>query len=236
MSDDRQWLVLCECNNTAELHVLRATLEAHGLPCQVQGEHTHSVLGPIHGAISRPRVLVPRGGIALARELAADIVGPFDSAAPSQDEMDRGSPYRGEPKPHQDSRPGVDATQTRKSFGVLVLGLFLVFPPFLGLTHLYAGRRVTAGILASASVVLVASGSNPWLALVWIVDVVGGGLAIASHNRQVRALVDAREALEPDDDDDDDDDNGPDDDDGESPRDEHPVWRALRRLRTGSTE
>ncbi len=236
MSDDRDWLLLCECNSTAELHVLRATLQAHGVPCQLQGEHTHSVLGPIHGAISRPRVLVPRGAMELARELAEDIVGPFESSVAPQDDDDQGSPYRAEPKLDLPSE-AADTTPPRKSFGILVLGLFLFVPPFLGVTHLYAGRRVRAGILALASVLLVISGSNPWLVLVWIADVIGGGLAIASYNREQQALTDARDELEPAEDGFDDDERpleeSPED---EPPPDEHPVWRLLRRLRTGSTD
>ena len=236
MNDERQWVLLCECHNIAELQVLRATLEARGVPCQVQGEHTYSVLGPIHGAVARARVLVPRGGLVQAREVAEDIVGPFDSATTRQD-AESGSPYRSEASPPPPTNP-VASSSHLKSHGVLVLGLFMLFPPLFGASHLYMGRRGRAGLLALTSVLHIASGLRPWLALVWIADVLGGAVAIQAHNQDVRALLDARaveeeeaaeeEAVEEVQD------EQVDDEQTDDEQAEGAVWRALRWLRTGS--
>jgi len=239
---ERQWVLLCECDNLAEVQMLRATLEAHGCPCQVRGEHTYGVLGPAHGAVVRPRILVPRGALAVARELAEDIVGPFD-VAPSADDAPPGSPYRDEAPvatANEASDPSAPAT---KSYGILILSMFLLVPPLFAATHLYAGRRRTAWALALLSLIAIASLSWKMLAVVWVLDLVGGTRAIRTHNHETLALLEARAAEEEDDDHDDHDDHDGDDNDNDNDNDdplggpapdEAAFWKLLRRLRTGS--
>jgi len=94
MPDNLEWVTLVECNDVGELHALRAALEAHGVPCQIQGEHTHGILGSFHGSMVRSRVMVPRPGLAVARQLAEDIVGPFDERPPTDDAAPDELPFR----------------------------------------------------------------------------------------------------------------------------------------------
>jgi len=191
-SSEREWVLLVECYNQGELHTVRATLEAHGMPCQVQGEHTHGILGPIQGAVALPRVMVPRGGLAAARELVEDIVGPFDASSSGDDEVDD-SPYRREPPP---ARPdaAAPAVPSRKSYGTLVLIAILSTAPLLGLTHVYAGKSRRGGVLLLISVFAIVAyvRGTQWAPLVligvWLTDLIGGGLGIAEHNARVDAL------------------------------------------------
>jgi len=71
MSDQDEWVRLIECNDVVELHTVRATLEARGVPCRVRGEHTHGIMGAMQGAVVRSRVEVPRWVPTVARELVS---------------------------------------------------------------------------------------------------------------------------------------------------------------------
>ena len=208
--------------------MLRATLEAHGCPCQVRGEHTYGVLGPAHGAVARPRILVPHGALGVARELAEDIVGPFD-VAPSDDDAQRGSPYRDEAQLETAAVASDPSVPSTKSYGILILSMFLLVPPLFGATHLYAGRRWTATGLALLSLIAVVSLSWKALALVWVLDLVGGTRAIGTHNRQTLAQLEARAA----DAEDEEEEVEADDVLARPDPDEGAFWKLLRRLRTG---
>lgn len=213
MTDDADWVLLVECNTMAELHTLRATLEARGVPCRVHGEHTHGVLGPIHGAVARPRVLVPRRALGVARALAEDIVGPFDERPEPEDAAADASPFRtsAELAPGDDDdaddddadddaspddalaeRRGPRALRPR-SYGALVL-IACIGGPFLGLSHLYVRRNVQAAILATLSVISIVAllKGATWpplvLAAVALLDLLGGMLGVAAYNRGLAAL------------------------------------------------
>ncbi|MEM7155300.1 MAG: DUF2007 domain-containing protein [Myxococcota bacterium] len=209
MASERDWVLLVECHSIAELQTVRATLEARGVPCQIHGEHAYGVLGPLHGAMIPPRVFVPRAGLALAREVVEDIVGPFDQPEREGEDPAPGSPYRNaEPVAAND---GVEPTaQTkRKSWGILPLILFIPFLPLFGVTHLHAGRSRRAGMLFFFSllvVMLVPLGAGRFLllALMWVTDVLGGSILIADHNQAVRALEAARAQQEAEDEQDED--------------------------------
>lgn len=203
------WVLLAECNDVAELHALRAALEARGVPCQVLGEHTHGIMGPIHGAMVRSRVLVPQPALALARQLAEDIVGPFDEATPrgADDDDDDPSPFRRAAEVAEDDADDDDderepeAPALRlKSHGRLILVALLVVAPLFGLAHVYAGKGLRAGVLALASLFAIpaALGGATWamavLGAVWIADLVGGAVGIAAHNRLVQAAAAKRSA------------------------------------------
>lgn len=207
MADDPDWVLLVECNDLAELHTLRASLEAHGIPCQVHGEHTHGILGPIQGAMIRPRVLVPRRALVHARELAEDVVGPFDEVLAEDDAADGEAPYRvaAAPVPAERERPAPSVRP--KSYAALVLVAFVVLPPLFGVSHLYVGRNTRAGILAAISVFAIAASFHGvlWtqavLGMVWVLDLVGGAVGIAAHNRTVKALQAADDEGDEDDED-----------------------------------
>ncbi|MEZ4452675.1 MAG: DUF2007 domain-containing protein [Nannocystaceae bacterium] len=207
MVDGSAWVLLAECNDVAELHTLRAALEARGVPCRIEGEHTHGIMGPIHGAMVRSRVLVPAPALPVARALAAEVVGPFEDPAldgePDDDEEDddaEPSPFRrpGEPlSPVDDDEP---PAPRRKSATRLILVALLVVGPLFGLAHLYADRPVRAGVLALLSLFSLpaAIGGAPWaqvlLVAVWIADLVGGALGVAAYNRALPRSSDAGEA------------------------------------------
>ena len=216
MASEREWVLLVECYSVAELHTVRATLEARGVLCQIQGEHTHGVLGPLHSAMVPPRVCVPRAGLSLARELVEDIVGPFEQTEHDADDDAPGSPYRNveleAPRESVEKAPPL----ARKSWGIIALGLFIPVLPLFGLTHLYAGKSFRAGVVLFFSVlILLVVPVGPLrallLALAWGTDVIGGSLAIADHNRAVKAL----EAATPDEEEDDEYEDDDDDDDDE---------------------
>ena len=104
----------------------------------------------------------------------------------------------------------------RKSWGIIALGLFIPVLPLFGLTHLYAGKSFRAGVVLFFSVlILLVVPVGPLrallLALAWGTDVIGGSLAIADHNRAVKAL----EAATPDEEEDDEYEDDDDDDDDE---------------------
>ncbi|MBV1860980.1 MAG: DUF2007 domain-containing protein [Nannocystaceae bacterium] len=236
MSDEREWVLLCEAMNMGEVQMLRATLEAHGCPCQIRGENTYSTLGPLHGAAVRAQVFVPRGALTTARELAEDIVGPFDAMVRNDDD-EPGSPYRREPE--MGVAGSAPATPSHKSYAVLVLGMCLVIPPLLGATHLYARRAKRAWGLALFSVLGLALGSTELLTLVWVADVLGGALSIRAHNAKTDALLEARALEEEEEDEDEDEASDPDVQDEVGPggdrvvdENEAPFWKLLRRLRT----
>jgi TM2 domain-containing membrane protein YozV len=199
MPDSHEWVTLVECNDVAELHALRAALEAHGVPCQIQGEHTHGILGSFHGAMVRSRVLVPRAGLVVARQLAEDIVGPFDERPPDEQAEPDELPFRRSAEAasagDDDDEPAVDRAPSMrpKSYARLMLVACLIVAPFFGLAHIYAGRSARAGLLFVTSLVALPSAFQgaTWallvLAAVWVGDLVGGALGIAAHNRRLLA-------------------------------------------------
>lgn len=192
MPDAVDWVVLVECHDVGELHALRALLEARGVPFRITGEHTHGIMGAFHGSMVRSRVLVPRPALAVARALATDIVGPFEDEPATEDvEPSDESPFRrpAEPVPEHDR----EAPAPRlKSYGRLLVVVFLVVGPFIGLAHIYAGRNLRAGLLALTTLVALpaALGGALWALLVlggiWLTDLAGGAFGIAAHNRRVQ--------------------------------------------------
>lgn len=223
MTDDADWVLLVECTTTAELHVLRATLEARGVPCRVYGEHTHGVLGPIQGAVAQPRVLVPRRALSLARTLAEDIVGPFDERPELDDDAPHASPFRtspdleGEEEEDEDEDADADADAASSTHDPSALpvpaaarslrprsyaGLFLVLlmgGAFFGLGHLYVRRNVRAGILAAASIFSIAACTKGAVAaagvlpVVALLDFIGAILGVREDRRRHAALAPAPE-------------------------------------------
>lgn len=216
MADETDWVLLVECTTTAELHVLRATLEARGVPCRVHGEHTHGVLGPIQGAVARPRVLVPRRALPLARTLAEDIVGPFDEPPELDDDAPDASPFRTSPELEgEDEADGDDDDAstdepsavaergaTRSLRPRSYAGLFLVTlmgGAFFGLGHLYVRRNLRAGILAAVSMFSIAACTRGAveaagvLPVVALLDLVGGILGVREDRRRHAALASAPE-------------------------------------------
>lgn len=189
------WVLLAECHDVAELHALRAALEARGVPCQVRGEHTQGIMGAFHGSTVNSRVLVPAPALAVARELARDIVGPFaDAPAEAEAEADE-SPFRraGEAAPEgEEEREVEEAPPLRlKSYARLVMIVGLLVGPLLGLGHVYAGRNLAAGLLVLLTLFAApaALGGAAWaqgvLAGVWLTDVIGGAVGIAAYNRRL---------------------------------------------------
>jgi len=219
MPDDTEWVLLVECSTMAELHTLRATLEARGVPCLLHGEHTHGVLGPIHGAAVRSRVLVPRRALKLARSLAEDIMGPFDEQPEfDDDDHPQASPFRtsteldpddesehdeaedDEPEASSSDQPDALAERRRtrplrpRSYAVLML-IVLLGGAFLGLSHLYVRRNRIALVLATLGIFSLAALSRGvvWaeivLSVTWVLDLVGGLNGVYEDRRRHAALA-----------------------------------------------
>lgn len=209
MPDDAEWVLLTECSTMAELHTLRATLEARGVPCHVHGEHTHGVLGPIHGAAVRSRVLVPRRALGVARMLAEDIVGPFDERPEPLDDAAEASPFRtlaeaagAEDEDDEDDAGALEPVRGEdaqpralrpRSYGPLLL-VALLGGAFFGLSHYYVRRNGRAGVLAVVGALALvarlqgAAWAGAVLGAVALVDLLGGALAVAAERRRGAAL------------------------------------------------
>lgn len=210
MSGEREWVLLCECWSVTELHTVRASLEAHGLPVQVQGAQTHGVLGMVQGAAVRSRILVPRAGLALARELAEEVIGPFDAQGEDDGEVD-GSPFRREGADPSTRSTGEAAAPPLRRKSVAVVGvvglLALMMLPCAGLAHIYIGRNLRGGLLLVLAVFAFAarlSGAG-WSSLmlvgVGLADMIGGILGALQHN----AALAEQERAQGDDEDDEED-------------------------------
>jgi hypothetical protein len=197
MRDTDGWVLLAECHDVAQLHALRAALEARGVPCRIEGEHTHGIMGAFHGAMVASRVLVPAPALPVARTLVEDIVGPFDEQPEDGEPPADDTPFRRDSDAiaEPEREPAEPPALQLKSYARLVLVVFLVVGPLLGLGHIYVGRNLQAGLLVLITLFAApaALGGAAWalgvLAGVWIADVVGGALGIAEHNRRVRAAA-----------------------------------------------
>ena len=189
MSKHHDFVLLAECSNMVELHSLRATLEARGIPFQIQGEHTHSFLGPIQGAMVRSRVLVPLQALPIARNLTENILGPFAEEQPEFADVDE-SPFRKSAEQEADEiEPEVMVRP--KSYAVLLIIGMLVVAPLFGLAHIYVHRNTRAGILALISILSIALlirgvlWATLLLVVVWVVDLTGGAFGISAYNRAI---------------------------------------------------
>ncbi|TNV55331.1 DUF2007 domain-containing protein [Corallococcus exiguus] len=69
---DRDFQLLTTCGDESEAALVRALLEANGIPCLVQGEQHRSMLG-VAGAFIELRVLIPSGELERARELLRSV-------------------------------------------------------------------------------------------------------------------------------------------------------------------
>jgi hypothetical protein len=182
----------------------RAALEARGVPVRVDGAATHGVLGMIHGAALAPRVMVPRPWRATAREIVADIVGPFaDEGDDAREDAAREAlPFRvagqddGAP---EDDAPDHDVDDiddapvpARRSLAIPVMLGMLAMP--WGFGHVYARKpRIGVALMAVALVAAAfwVSGSYPAIGVlvaVALADVFGSMVFIARYNRSLRAL------------------------------------------------
>lgn len=205
MADDAL-VLLCTCRDAGELQMLRAALEARGVPLRIEGATTHGMLGMIHGAALAPRVMVPPQWRATARQIAAEIVGPFDDGG--DDGTPRAiaaTPFRAmtpdpddeleDPAELEDDEPDDEddvatVAPTRRSVAVPLMLAVLGLP--WGFAHIYARRpmrglalmftaAVAAGWLLSGSMI-----GAYLLAAVGLVDLVGSIALITRDNRATR--------------------------------------------------
>ena len=70
---------LQSCASVEEAAMLRGVLQAHGVPCVVQGEHHRSLLGML-GPYVEVRLLVPAGQLETARRLLRPVPTPVPEA------------------------------------------------------------------------------------------------------------------------------------------------------------
>lgn len=203
---DDAYVLLCTCRDVAEVQMARAALEARGVPVRIEGAAIQGVLGMIHGAAVAPRVMVPAAWRATAREIVADIVGPFDASgdvAPT-DGTREDLPFRtpgpdddGPLDEEQDDDDGPldehddddDDTPTppRRSLAIPIMLGMLALP--WGFGHLYA-RQPKIGIpllaISAVSAILFFSGIYEAmfaLVAVGVTDVVGSMFFVVRYNR-----------------------------------------------------
>jgi TM2 domain-containing membrane protein YozV len=200
VADDAH-VLLCTCRDAGELQMLRAALEARGVPLRIEGATTHGMLGMIHGAGLAPRVLVPPVWRPMARQIAAEIVGPFEDE--EQDGGPRavaGTPFRGlspEAEPEADDHDH-DHDHDHDPVGglarrnVAVPLMLAVFGLPWGLGHIYAGRPrrgVALMVVALGAAGLWFSGvSIAWVVLVAVglADLAGSIALIQGDHRDRR--------------------------------------------------
>ncbi len=191
--------------------MVRAALEARGVPVRIEGAAIHGVLGMLHGAALAPRVLVPSLWRSTAKAIVTDIVGPFDDdlGEASAGKTKTALPFRAEAV-EQDGGDDdqadddeaddddiddalVPVAPARRSFAVpLMLGM-LGLP--WGFGHIYA-RHPGPG---AALMVLAGGAAAAWLAgvpfaglaliAVGLMDIVGSMLLIARYNRALPQQV-----------------------------------------------
>ncbi|MCH9679883.1 MAG: DUF2007 domain-containing protein [Deltaproteobacteria bacterium] len=205
MTNALQWVLLCECRDVAELHTVRASLEARGVPVRIVGEHTHAALGMLQGAAIAPRVLVPESALATARGLVEDIMGPF--AEPLVDDSgEHDGPYRGVSGFDEGTRYTPPPPQPKSIAVISLIVLMFGIGPLLGLCHQYVGQARRGMVLAVVGIfaATVFLRGEQWavglLAIVWVSDVVGGVLGVLAYNAKLAAS-------QPEDEDEDEDDH-----------------------------
>lgn len=105
MADDSKLLELTTCADSSEAGALRSRLEAEGIPCVVQGEHHHAMLGSIYGGVIDVRVMVPSAALEQARKLLAE----WNAAEPATafDEDELGEPKEGEARCVEHGGPSI---------------------------------------------------------------------------------------------------------------------------------
>lgn len=212
MADSDAFVLLCECRNVGELQLVRAALQARGVPMRIEGETLHGVLGALHGAALSPRVMVPKMWLPTARSIAAEVVGPFDDAEPEDERAHARLALREPADADEDDAPAAEDTddededegpapERRKFLGVPLLLALLGLS--IGFSHLYIRKTgigavlllvflaaLTAWFAGRASAVVVMAG-------VYAFDLVGGLVGVLRHNRalpqpQRPAIVGAR--------------------------------------------
>jgi hypothetical protein len=195
---DDAYVLLCTCRHIAEVQMARAALEARGVPVRIEGAAVQGVLGMIHGAALAPRVMVPKAWRKTAREIVADIVGPFDAEDEDDDAegMREDLPFRTaaaddevgeEPDdvvaPEDDEAPA----PVRRSFAIPVMLGMLAMP--WGFGHIYARKPmigVALMVIAVAAAIAFFSGiyeAGSVLIAVAITDVIGSMFFVARYNR-----------------------------------------------------
>jgi hypothetical protein len=73
---------LLSCASVEEAATLKGVLDAHGVPCVIQGEHHRSLLGML-GPYVEVRLLVPAG----QEEAALRLIRPAPTAVPEESEL-----------------------------------------------------------------------------------------------------------------------------------------------------
>ena len=73
---------LLSCASVEEAATLKGVLDAHGVPCVIQGEHHRSLLGML-GPYVEVRLLVPAG----QEEAARRLIRPTPTAVPEESEL-----------------------------------------------------------------------------------------------------------------------------------------------------
>lgn len=104
---------LCTCHDSMSAQAVRAALEARGLEVIIQGGHSRDVLGGVYGAMIQPRILVRPDDLALAAELAEDVMGELGHARDHGDDHRRvDHPMRPVPSEAALDELGADAPPT----------------------------------------------------------------------------------------------------------------------------
>lgn len=200
-------VVLCPCWDLAEAQAIRASLAARGVRVLIDGEHQRGILGMMGAAVTL-RVMVPRSQLALARELASEIIPDLASHEVLDDDeallAQPSSPARralpdpievvdrvDEDDEDEDEEGDVDERDELKPKSLAVALVVAALGFAVGTLHMYAGESRTGfGLLGLAGValVLILLGNpmgNVVLLIVWAVDVGRGIVLIRRHNAKL---------------------------------------------------
>jgi len=64
---------LCRCADLVRAQAIRASIEARGIHCLIDGEHQRQIMG-MFGTVVELRIMVPRSQLRVAHALASDII------------------------------------------------------------------------------------------------------------------------------------------------------------------
>lgn len=204
---------LCQCWDMVEAHSIRASFEARGVRAHIDGEHHRSMLG-MFGAAIELRIMVPASQLAVARELAAEIIPDLAPDEDDEDEEPLGSDisparrppaedlvdYPDEPSDDEDDDDEDEERPLKKS--IRLAKILFSSGLAIGTIHIYADRLNQGLVLlfAAALGLALVLGGEPWglllIVTVWVLDAGYGIPLLREHNRKLEARAELAESAD----------------------------------------
>jgi hypothetical protein len=157
--DPKSLVVLTECGSNVEASILRASLEARGIYCFVQGENHRSMLGTIAGNYVALNLMVRREDLEVARELLVE--QRRDAEASLAAETGFSDEDEDEGAAAEDPRSSTADLQRKRRLKVARLAAVI---PGFGCGHHSAGAHLRGFLLGATEIlglVLAFGGRNP---------------------------------------------------------------------------